>query len=57
MSASYKYIADLVTEQQMRTNRFVNLSSDDIDDLLYMAAQYDMGEIEIIDTILTLGYA
>ena len=52
-----KYFIDLISEQQMRTNCFVNIDREDIATLKNYAQSEDMGEIEIIETILTLGYA
>ena len=52
-----RYVMDLITSQQNRTNRYVNVSKEDLLYITRTARTQDMGEIEIIDLILTNGYA
>ena len=52
-----RYVMDIITEQQNRTNKYVNVSKEDLLYIADTARTKDMGEIEIIDLILTNGYA
>ena len=55
MSKDYKYIADLVTEEQMKSNTFVNLDSEDIETIVSYAKGMD--EEELRQLIKDLFYA
>ncbi len=57
MDKELLYFARLVNDQQNRLNNFVNCDVEDLNTLRDAAMRDDMSEIEIIEMILTLGYA
>ena len=52
-----RFVMDLITEQQNANNRYVNVSKEDLLYITNTARTQDLNKGEIINLILTNGYA